>query len=395
MAHPVCVLKKGRERSLLNRHPWIFSGGIDRIDPEPSSGELVDVHGADGEFLGRGYYNPRSQIRIRVLTFRKETVDTGFFVRRFTEAAKWRARFLDNETTAFRVCNSEGDFFPGLIVDRYNDFLVVQFQTAGIEVFRNEITDALVEVFSPKGIFEKSEGGYRKEEGLDQVSGSLYGAEPDEPVEIVEHGLKFLVDIRSGQKTGFFLDQRNARHIARQCAEGRTALNCFGYSGAFTVAMLAGGAERVITVDTSSNALDLAKSNVERNGFAVNDEDFVEADVFQFLRSFDGVPDLVVLDPPAFAKSRASLQRASRGYKDINFNAMRMMPEDSLLFTFSCSGHVSPDLFQKIIFAAATDAGRGAQILQRFGNGFDHPINIYHPEGEYLTGALCRISNNF
>lgn len=391
MAYPECKLKDGRERSLLNRHPWVFSGAIQSVPDQTEPGALVDVVDGGGEFLARGYYNPNSQIRVRVLTFEPETVDKDFFAERLKRAAMYRSPLLPENTDCYRVCNSEGDFLPGLIVDRYGDYYVAQFLTTGIEAFKDEITQAIVQVFGPAGIFEKSEGGYRKEEGLEQIAGPLYGEEPPEFLKIRENGLTYYVDIMQGQKTGFFLDQRKSRETARSLADGRTVLNCFSYSGAFTVACLAGGAKKVVTVDTSQSALDLAKKNVELNGFDAVSEDFIAADVFQFLRDYDGSADMVILDPPAFAKSRAAVQRASRGYKDINFNAMKLMDENGLLLTFSCSGHMNSDLFQKILFSAALDAKRRLQILNRIGHDIDHPINIYHPEGNYLKGAVCLV----
>ncbi len=388
MSYPVCTLNEGRERSLTNRHPWVFSGAIRNSPDDLTPGQLVDVHASDGSFLARGYYNPNSQIRVRVLSFSDENIDRDFFSARLRQAATWRRPLLGDDTNAYRLCNSEGDFLPGLIVDQYGDFIVAQFLTAGIEIFKQEITDAIVDVFSPSGVFEKSEGGYRKEEGLEQVAGVLFGEEPPDEHKITEHGHSFYVDIKEGQKTGFFLDQRTGRKLAQSIADGREVLNCFGYSGAFTVACLAGGAKRVVTVDTSKTALEMAKRNVELNGFEAKDEDFIAQDVFQFLRDYKESSDFIILDPPAFAKSRAALQRASRGYKDINFNAMRLMQNGGLMMSYSCSGHVNNELFQKILFASAQDAKRELQILSRIGNGFDHPINIYHPEGEYLTGVL-------
>lgn len=392
MSYPICKLKEGRERSIANRHPWIFSGAIEEVDLDLKPGEVVDLISINEEFLARGYYNPNSQIRVRILTFSEEPIDKDFFAIRLAKAFSRRKYFLPDDTNAFRVCNSEGDFLPGLIVDRYDDLLVAQFLTTGIESFKQEIADALLETFSPACIYEKSEGGYRKEEGLPQISGPLYGPDPEDEVRIVEHGLPLLVDVKNGQKTGFFLDQRKSRDLARSIADGRVVLNCFGYTGAFTVACLAGGAKRVITIDTSQNALDLAKRNVELNGFEVRDEDFIADDVFQFLREAKGMTDFIILDPPAFAKSRAAVQRASRGYKDINFNALRLLSDNSLLMTFSCSGHVNAELFQKILFAASQDARSELQLLSKIGHDFDHPISIYHPEGEYLTGALCMVS---
>jgi len=386
------ILKPGREKSARNRHPWIFSGAIGQEPLDLQPGDLVDVTDADGHFLGRGAYNPRSQIRVRIFTFIDEELDLAWFANRLAAAEAWRRRLLPAQTTAFRVCNGEGDGIPGLILDRYGDGLVATFSTAGADALREVILGAMLETLQPAWIMERSSGGFRHEEGLADRVGALHGEVPDDPAPILENGLKFLVDVRAGQKTGFFLDQRDNREGVRRVAEGRTVLNAFGYTGGFAVYALAGGARRAVTVDASREALNLAARNHQANGQKIGPEDLVADDVFQFLREDQTEFDMIVLDPPAFAKSKAAINRAARGYKDINLLAMRRLPPGGLLWTFSCSGHISRELHQKIIFAAAIDAGRDVQILRVLGHGFDHPINVYHPEGEYLSGFFCHIS---
>jgi len=390
--YPIIVLKPGREKSVQNRHPWIFSGGVDREPAELGSGAIVDVESTNGDFLGRGTYNADSQIRVRLFTFRDEELDAKWFERKISHAESWRRKLLPPETDAYRVLFGEADGVPGVIVDRYGEGLVVTFATAGADFLHDTIIDALIEACAPQWIMERSTGGYRKEEGVPPRVGGVYGQVPEEPIRIRENGLQFLVDIHAGQKTGFFLDQRDARQALRIMSRDRTVLNAFGYSGGFAVYAMAGGARQTVTVDLNVNALSLVTKNHELNGQTIGPDDVVEMDVFNFLREDEREFDLIVLDPPAFAKSKSALSRATRGYKDINMLAMKRLPPGGLLFTFSCSGHVSYDLHRKILFAAALDAGRDVQVIRTLGHPLDHPMNVYHPEGEYLTGFICRVS---
>jgi 23S rRNA (cytosine1962-C5)-methyltransferase len=392
-SYPRVTLHPGRERSVLNRHPWVFSGAVASEPSETPLGGVVDVVSASGEFLARGTHNPTSQIRVRLYTFRDEPLDADWFARKIAAAERWRQALLPPETDAYRVLFGEEDGAPGLIVDRYGEGLAVTFATAGADYLRPAIIEALVAACRPEWIMERSTGGYRKEEGVPPRVEAVYGRVPDTPTPIREHGLRFLVDVRAGQKTGFFLDQRAARQALREMARGRTVLNAFGYTAGFAVYALAGGAKRAVTVDLSREALELAARNHEINGQSVGADDLVEADVFDFLREAAADFDCIVLDPPAFAKSKAALARATRGYKDINLLAMRRLPPGGLLFTFSCSGHVDSDLHRKILYAAALDAGRDVQILRIMGHGLDHPLSVYHPEGEYLTGFICRMAD--
>ena len=384
-------LKKGREAPVLRGHPWIFSGAIERIDDDSASGPVADVLDSRGTWLARGLYNPKSQIRVRVLTWEKEEIDSVFFARRLSQAAALRARLLTASTDGYRLVNGEGDLLPGLVIDRYADFLVCQFFTAGIDGLKSSTVEALSTLFTPKGIYERSEGGVRDEEELAPSVGVLAGEEPPELIEIAENGLKFLVDVRAGQKTGFFLDQRDNRALLSAISQGAKVLNCFGYSGAFAAYALEGGASQVISVDTSRAALDLAKQTFDLNGFSTAAYDLIRADVFSYLKSCTDEFDILVLDPPSLAHRRGDVDAAAGSYKFLNLHALRLLHPGGLLLTFSCSQHLSRDLFQKIVFGAAVDAGRKVQLLKRVGHPPDHPVSLHHPEGEYLKGLLLKV----
>lgn len=386
-----CVLKKGKEKPLEGFHPWVFSGAIDQIDDDFQSGDIVKVFSAEGKLLGQGYLNPRSQIAIRILTFDEREINAGFFEKRIKDAHLLRQRFLPADTNAYRVIHAEGDFLPGLIVDRYGDYLVVQFLTAGMEKWKNEIVSILQKETQVKGIFSRDDSEWREYEGLEKRIGKLWGEAPPDFVEIQENGLPFIVDIHKGQKTGFFLDQRSNRKLISEISKGKRVLNCFAYTGGFSVYAMKGGASQAVSVDSSRDAINSARENFRLNGLPISEADFVEEDVFDYLRASRQEFDLIILDPPAFCKNKNQIMQASRGYKDINLYAMKKLPKGGLLFTCSCSSYIDPDLFQKIVFAAAKDARRRVRIIAKTSHGFDHPINIYHPEGEYLKGLLCEV----
>lgn len=390
-----CILKPGKEKPLEGFHPWIFSGAIDEIDDSYKPGDLVKVFSSQNRFLGIGYLNPRSQIAVRMFTFEDISIDQGFFEKRIRNAIALRERFVlslvNPDTNACRLIHAEGDFLPGLIVDRYGDYLVVQILTAGMERWRDMIVGVLEKELSPRGIFEKNDSEWREWEGLEKRIGSLTGQAPPDFVEIRENGLDFIVDIHRGQKTGFFLDQRDNRRRAGALARGRRTLNCFGYTGGFSVYAAKAGATQTVTVDSSEPALNTARANFERNGLELTDHLFEEADVFEYLRQTRQEFDLVILDPPAFCQNKNQVMQASRGYKDINLFALKRIAPGGLLFTFSCSSYIEADLFQKIVFAAAKDARREVRILAKTGHAPDHPVSIYHPEGEYLKGLLCEV----
>ncbi len=386
------ILKSGREKPILGRHPWIFSGAIDRIDDDYEVGDLVRVLSAKNQFLGTGYLNPRSQIVVRMLRFDEGPVDESFFEARIRQALDLRSRFIPPKTNAYRLIHSEGDFLPGLTVDRYSEYLVAQFQTAGIDKWKEPILDFLEKNLKPKGIYEKDDSDVREWEGLQKRVGQLRGEEPPDYVQIEENGIPFIVDIHAGQKTGFFLDQRENRKLVSQYASEKRVLNLFSYTGGFSVYAAKAGAARVISVDTSERALNTCRGNFELNQLTGPAYEFEEKDCFDYLRETQEEFDVIIVDPPAFAKSKDHVMQASRAYKDINLWALKRMAAGGLLYTSSCSSHVDPDLFQKIIFAAAKDARRDVQILRKTSHPLDHPINVYHPEGEYLKGLFCRVS---
>lgn len=386
-----CILQKGKERPVRNRHPWIFSGAIDRIDEGFEAGDLVRVLSDKEEFLGIGYLNPESQIVVRMLAFEDAVIDESFFDAKIARAIEMRQQFMPPATNAYRLIHSEGDFLSGLTVDVYGDFLVAEFNTAGIDAWKPAIVRCLQKYFPSHSIFERSDSDLRKWEGLKRSVGVLSGQEPPDAIEILENGLRFGVDIQGGQKTGFFLDQRENREAVRGLAAGKRVLNCFAYTGGFSVYAAKGGAREVVSVESSESAVAMGRKNFERNSLGAEHGVWAQQDVFDYLRSTKKEFDLIILDPPAFCKSKNQIQPAARGYKDINLQALKQLPKGGLLFTFSCSSYITPDLFQKIIFGAASDAKRDVRILKKTSHAFDHPINIYHPEGEYLKGLLCEV----
>jgi len=389
-------LKPDKDKPLRSFHPWVFSGAIDRLDDGFKAGDLVNVFSDKEEFLGIGYLNPRSQIAIRMLTFKDETIDQQFFVSRFQAAEKLRQEFVPEKTNAYRLIHSEGDFLPGLIVDRYSEYLVVQFLTAGMEVLKPIILDAIRMTFPAKGVYEHSDEKMRGLEGLDTEAShalplrTLSGEEPPDYVEIQENGHSFLVDLKQGQKTGFFLDQRENRRLVTGHVNGKRVLNCFAYTGAFSIYAVGGGAVSVTSVESQERALNTARTNFELNHMPLEPHRFICEDVFNFLRTDSQIYDVIILDPPAFCKNKNQVQQAARGYKDINLQAFKRLSSGGFLFTSSCSSHIEPELFQKIVFGAAKDAQRNVQIVSKTSHAFDHPINIYHPEGEYLKSLFLR-----
>jgi 23S rRNA (cytosine1962-C5)-methyltransferase len=393
---PSVTLKQGREKPVLRRHPWVFSGAIAQ-SPSVEPGAIVDVRDAGGTFLARGYFNPVSQIRVRLLTWNEsETIDSEFWRRRLRSSIARRGEpATSSRTTAYRLVNAEADRLPGLIVDRYGDWLVVQALTAGIEARLGELVDLLVELVGPRGIYERSDEAVREQEGLPLRVGVVAGEPPPEDgIEILENGLRYIVDVIGGHKTGFYLDQRENRRLIGELANGRRFLNCFSYTGGFSVAAAAGGAVSVTSVDSSEAALLLAERNLALNGLADRPNDtLLLGNVFEVLRGMcaEGERfDLIVLDPPKFAHNAGQIEAACRGYKDINLHALQILEVGGLLATFSCSGLVSADLFQKVVFGAALDAGVEVQILQPLSQGADHPVLLSFPESAYLKGLLCR-----
>jgi 23S rRNA (cytosine1962-C5)-methyltransferase len=384
---PILRLKTGKEKPIRNHHHWIFSGAVDSL-PNVPNGSMIQVVSQSGECMGSAYINRQSSILGRMIAF-GETDPHEAIRESIRKALLLRNTYLPLHTTGYRLINGEGDGLPGLIVDRYGDILVLQISTLGMEQLKPLILEELTRLLSPKGIYEKSLLPSRKEEGLAPFSGLLAGVVPDQ-LTFTEHGLKFIADPIHGQKTGFFLDQREMRQWVRELSKVKRVLNAFSYTGGFSVYAAAGGAVQVDSVDISEDAIALAKQNMQLNGYLNETHQFYAADVFEFLRKPLNY-DLIILDPPAFAKRAKDVMQACRGYKEINRQAMEKMPPQSLLLTCSCSYHVDEALFQKVLFQAAIEAKRTVRIIGKHRQAIDHPVNLFHPEGNYLKSFLLAI----
>ena len=397
MSVPTLVLHAGRDKSVRLHHPWIFASAIKSIEGEPLSGATILIKSESGEALGLASFSPGSQIRARMWSWNpQEEINRDFFAVRIKCAFDLRNQILKltEQTSAYRVIHGESDGLPGLIVDRYNDALVIQILTAGIEYHRTEIVDLLAEISGCKTLYERSDVDVRELEGLNPVKGLVWGPAIQPPMIIVENGLKFEVDLENGQKTGFFIDQRDNRELLRRYVQDKSVLNCFCYTGAFSAYAFAGGARSVLSMDSSAPALEQVLRNLAINGYGDCESEVMEADVFTALRKFRDSRksfDVIILDPPKFAPTTAQAERAARGYKDINLLAFKLLNPGGVLFTFSCSGGVSRELFQKIVTGAAQDAGVEARILAQLSQGPDHPIALNFPEGMYLKGLVCAI----
>jgi 23S rRNA (cytosine1962-C5)-methyltransferase len=391
-------VKPGREKSLLRRHPWVFSGSVSAVQGAPSSGETVDIRDTKGRFLARAAYSPHSQIRARVWTWDEaEQVDESFFRRRLQQSLSARQALLNPlPAGALRLVHAESDSIPGLILDRYARTLVIQFLSAGPEYWRDLLADLCFELTGSEYLYERSDTDARRLEGLADQVGPLRGAEPPDTNIIQENGLRYQVDILHGHKTGFYLDQRLNRARVRDLSGDRDVLDCFSYTGGFTISALAGGASSVLSVDASGPALLQLAHNLALNQLPLERSETIEGDVFQLLRGFRDRGrnfDMIVLDPPKFAQSASQVQHAARGYKDINLLAFKLLRSGGLLVTFSCSGGISEDLFQKIVAGAALDAGVHAQIMERLTQSPDHPVALNFPEGAYLKGFVIRVES--
>jgi 23S rRNA (cytosine1962-C5)-methyltransferase len=408
MSEGIIHILRGREKPIINQHPWIFSGAIAKAE-NPRDGEIVKVVDYKGKFLARGYWNRKSQIQVRILTWQDEPIDKSWWRKMLKRAIHIRKEtYYEDESLAYRLVNAENDFMAGLIVDRYGDWLVLQALTLYIDVNKSMIAELLHELLpNIKGIYERSDVDVRGKEGLKQVTGILWGEEPPTLITIQESGLLY-VDVRKGHKTGFYLDQANNRLLLPdiindyESLEGSNEplrlLNLFSYTGGFATAASTMGGVHAINVDASLDALQLAEQNYELNDFHLNENEttaeFIQADVFEYLRECveqNEQFDIVVLDPPKFAQNKQQIDNAARGYKDINLNAFKIIKSGGYLLTFSCSGAISQDLFQKIVFGALADSGRQAQIIRHLSASDDHPIALSFPEGEYLKGLLLRV----
>ena len=383
------VLKPGRDKAIRHRHHWIFSGAV-RDMPDFEDGAVLPVRGADGELLGHGYFNRKSSITGRMVSFGEEPPEAAIR-RSLDRALALRDRYFDPAVTnARRLVNAEGDGLPGLVADLYDDVLVLQVATLGMERLKPLVVDHLAAALRPRAVYERSDLPARREEGLGDVEALLAG-EAVERVRILESGIPYWVVLTSGQKTGFYLDQRESRRLVRECAAGRRVLNTFAYTGSFSVCALLGGAVRADSVDSSAPAMALARENFELNGLPADAGLFFTADVFEFLREPALDHDFIILDPPAFAKKRTDVVAGCRGYKDINRLALQRVRTPGLVLTFSCSHFVDEGLFQQVVFQAAHEAGRRVRILQKHRQAFDHPVNIYQPETAYLKGFLLYV----
>lgn len=398
MTRAKVYLRRGKEESLLRRHPWIFSGAVEYIkaEEEPREGDLVDVYTKQGDFIARGHYQIGS-IAVRVLTFEDEPVDAAWWRQRVATA--WDVRRLlglteDPQTTCYRLIHGEGDSLPGLVVDIYGSTAVVQCHSVGMYRSRQEIAAAIRAVYGGRitAIYDKSSQTVPYKAGLNAVDGYLYGGRGESAAQtVLENGHRFKVNWEEGQKTGFFIDQRQNRELVGHYAKGRTVLNTFCYTGGFSVYAMAGGAEEVVSVDSSERAVVLADENMRLNFGDDVRHTSLAVDAVEYLKEIGPKYDLIILDPPAFAKHHKVLGNAMQGYKRLNARALSQIKPGGILFTFSCSQAVSKELFRTTVFSAAAIAGRKVRILHQLTQPADHPINIYHPEGEYLKGLVLYV----
>jgi len=391
------ILKKSADSFIKRKHPWIFSGAIEKVEGNPSNGETVKIFTSNKTNVGSGSFSPTSQIRVRIWSFNpEEKIDSDFFRKKILAASETRKQFIDTfQTNAYRIINAESDGLPGLIVDHYSDFLVCQFLSSGVEFNKETIVEILDAIFRPVGIFERSDVEVRTKEGLQPAKGLLKGTVPDDLIEADENGFKFLVDIKEGHKTGFYLDQRDNRKLVSEFSNGKNVLNCFSYTGGFSIYALVAGANKVTQIESSASAIDISSKNIELNNLNSSLVENINGDVFEILRKFRDERktfDLIILDPPKFAESSSQIQKASRGYKDINLLAIKLLNPGGILFTFSCSGHISPELFQKIVSGAALDSGREVKIIKQLTQSLDHPVSLNFPEGLYLKGLVCIVN---
>ncbi|MGI4751008.1 MAG: class I SAM-dependent rRNA methyltransferase [Janthinobacterium lividum] len=390
------ILKKGKEKAVLQRHPWVFSGALESVKGKPENGEIVRTVDSKGNFLAYGFYNNQSRVAVRLLEWNDAVfIDENWWRNRIATAVNNRKSVLNDQTNACRLIFSEADFLPGLIVDKYEDHLSVQILTSGMEKVKEIWIDELQKLLQPKSIFDRSDATSRSHEGLDASFGLLYGSNPPDFVEVIENGIKYEVSIAEGQKSGFYCDQRENRKLVAAHASGKRVLDCFAYTGGFSLNALQNGAEMVTSVDSSALAIETLHKNIRLNNYDPKRSTAIQSDVNKQLRKFreeEEKFDLIILDPPKYAPSRSALDRASRAYKDLNRLAMLLLNKGGLLATFSCSGAMDMPTFKQVLAWAALDAGKEVQFINQLGQPEDHPIRSSFPEGEYLKGLICRIN---
>jgi len=390
--YPTVVLQAGREKAILKGHPWVFSRGIKEVRGSPEPGDVVLILASDGSPLALGFYNAHCDIAVRVISRHPEAeINEKFWRLRIRCALALRKRIVPEDTTAFRLVNAEGDGIPGLVVDRYAGFLVISIETAGVERLREAMVRLLAEETQVQGIYERSSGQARGREGLPERQGTLWGKDPPGEIEIREYGNRFFVDVKTGQKTGFFLDQRENRKTFQNLSAQARVLNCFSYTGAFSVYALKGRASEVVSMDISEKALQMIDRHLDVNGLDRRAHRAICADVFDYLRYDNTKYELICLDPPPFARTRGDLRPALRGYRDINRLALKRLADNGLLVTFSCSGAVDEEMFFHAVSQAAREAGCVVKLLARLGPAGDHPIQLVHPEGRYLKGLILTV----
>jgi len=389
------TLHKGKEKAAWQLHPWIFSGAIKNVDGTPANGAIVKVFNIDKEFIAYGVYNAHSRVAVRLLEWNQQhPVDDGWWRSRVQRAIQLRTHLLTDQNNTVRLIFAEADFLPGLIVDKYGDFLSVQIHSSGIETVKTIIVEELVQLLQPKGIYERSDLNARQHEGLSDTNGLLYGEMPSEFVEVIENGIRYQINIVEGQKSGFYCDQRDNRSLTAQYVKDKRVLDCFCYSGGFTLNAFKAGASSVVSVDSSALAIETLNKNIVLNGFDTTMLTAIQADVNKYLRQLreeEEKFDVIILDPPKYAPSRSALDKAARAYKDLNRRALLLLESGGLLATFSCSGAMDIDTFKQVVAWAALDAGKEIQFIRQFNQPEDHPIRASFPEGEYLKGLLVRV----